>query len=59
MTTIVADFEALPLDAKLKAYPEITAALNAARTRAVSSSKRRSGSSVTVLARASARPIVP
>ena len=29
MTKIVADFEALPLEAMLKAYPEITAALNA------------------------------
>ena len=28
---VVSDFEALPLDAKLKAYPEITASLDAAK----------------------------
>jgi DNA-binding protein H-NS len=31
MTKVVADFEALPLEAKLKAYSEITAVLNAAK----------------------------
>jgi hypothetical protein len=31
MTKIVADFEALTLEAKLNPYPEITAALNAAK----------------------------
>lgn len=31
MSKIVTDFDALPLDAKLKAYPEITASLNVAK----------------------------